>query len=161
LNLMYKYRGLLTALLCAGLLLLPSVPFGFAGYIGILLFVLAFFLRVWARMHIGEHTRGSELACPEIVKTGPYKYIKHPLYISNFMAGTALAFLHAGFSFWVLGFCAIYGIFLLALAINENKFLHSKGNSALPSSKQSIIKSIINDRYTWIWQGVLLVLISA
>jgi len=156
---MYKYRGQLTALLCAGLLLLPSASFGFAGYIGVLLFVLAFFLRVWARMHIGEHSRGSELACPEIVKTGPYRYVKHPLYISNFMAGAAFAFFHAGFSYASLGFCAVYGVFLFFLAYKENDFLALCHTSDVTNSKQSIVKSIINDRYTWLWQIAMLVFI--
>jgi protein-S-isoprenylcysteine O-methyltransferase Ste14 len=74
-------------------------------------------------MHIGEHTRGSELVCPEIVSTGPYKHIKHPLYLSNFMAGAAFALFHAGFSAAALGFCSIYGFFMAILAKNENRFL--------------------------------------
>jgi protein-S-isoprenylcysteine O-methyltransferase Ste14 len=138
-------------------LLLPPAPFE---PIFILFLIIAIFLRIWARMHIGEHTRGSELACPEIAKTGPYRYIKHPLYISNFIAGLAFAILHAGFSFWSLGFCAIYGGFLLVLAMNENKFMQTSPQSPVPSPKQSIMQSIISDRYTWLSQAALLVLIA-
>jgi protein-S-isoprenylcysteine O-methyltransferase Ste14 len=153
---MYKYRGAITALLSFFLLLLPSAPFN---PIFISLLIIAIFLRIWARMHIGEHTRGSELACPEIAKTGPYKYIKHPLYISNFTAGIAFAILHAGFSFWSLGFCSIYGIFLLVLSSNENKFLKANPKSPIPNPQKSIMQSISNDRYTWLCQIALLALI--
>jgi protein-S-isoprenylcysteine O-methyltransferase Ste14 len=131
-----------------------------AGYIGIPLFTAAFFLRIWARMHIGEHTRGSKLACFGIVKTGPYKYIKHPLYLSNLMAGAAFAFFHAGFSFSVLGFCIIYGFFLAVLAINENKFLQSiNSHVELPITPQYIHNILWNDRYTWLWQIAIIVII--
>jgi len=156
----YKYRGLFTALLFFLLLLLPSAPFEFAGYVGIAFFTLAFFLRVWARMYIGEHSRGEKLACPEIVKAGPYRYIKHPLYLSNFMVGVAFAFFHAGFSLGTLVFCAIYGCFLASLAYKENKFLISGSVSHVPCPKQSVIKSIISDRFTWLWQIVMILLIK-
>jgi len=155
----YKYRGLFTALLGVLLLLLPPVPFELAGYVGILLWAASFFLRVWARMYIGEHSRGSELACSEIVDKGPYRFIKHPLYISNFTAGVAFALFHAGFSFEVLGFCAVYGFFLFFLAYKENDFLISCPISHASCFKQSIIKSIVSDRFTWVWQIVLLLLI--
>jgi protein-S-isoprenylcysteine O-methyltransferase Ste14 len=153
---MYKYRGYFTVVLFILLLLLPAAEFEF---FWIPFFVIAFFLRVWARMNIGEHTRGNELACPEIAKTGPYKYIRHPLYLSNFMAGAAFALFHAGFSFWTLGFCAIYGIFLIILAHKENIFLKSCHNTPPHPSKKPFKQSIINDRYTWIWQIVMIMFI--
>jgi len=150
---------LFAALLAALLLLLPPAPFELAGYVGILFLAGAVFLRIWARMHIGEHSRADELACPKIVKAGPYRYIKHPLYLSNFMVGMAFAFFHAGFSLPALGFCAIYGCFLTFLAYSENKFLISCPMSPIPCPKKSIIKSIINDRYTWFWQIAMLIFI--
>ncbi|MCL2100830.1 MAG: hypothetical protein FWH22_03870 [Fibromonadales bacterium] len=155
----YKHRGLLTALLGVLLLLLPPAPFEF---IGIPFFIAATFLRVWARMHIGEHSRGAELACPEIAQSGPYKYAKHPLYISNFIAGTSLAIFHAGFSLGTLIFCLVYGIFLSFLARKENLFLKSSPKSPISNPQypqSSVIKAIINDRFTWLWQVVMLVLI--
>jgi len=134
------------------LLLLPPAQFG---YTWIPIFIAAFFLRIWARMHIGEHSRGSELACPEIVKTGPYKYIKHPLYLSNFMAGAAFAIFHTGFSLAALGFCTIYAYFLTYLAQKENAFLKSCSMSHVPCPKPPII----NDYATWLWQITMLLLI--
>jgi len=149
---LYKYRGIITAFLGLLLLLLPPAPFE---PIGIPIFLAAFFLRIWARRHIGEHSRGSELVCDEIVKTGPYRYIKHPLYLSNFMAGMAFAIFHAGFSWATFGFCAIYSIFLVILAINENRFL----KTAEPQISYTPKKSVIKDLPTWLWQVVLLWLI--
>jgi protein-S-isoprenylcysteine O-methyltransferase Ste14 len=151
---LYKYRGIITAFLGLLLLLLPPASFETSIYVGIPFFFAAFFLRIWARLHIGEHSRENELVCNEIIKTGPYRYIKHPLYLSNFMAGTAFALFHAGFSFATLGFCAIYGIFLAILAINENKFLkHAAPQISRPTSHiPSLKNSAINDLPTWFWQ---------
>jgi len=155
----YKYRGVFTALLGFLLLLLPPAPFAEYGYVGIPFFLAAVILRIWARMYIGEHSRGMELACPEIVKAGPYKYIRHPLYLSNFMAGLGFAVFHAGLSFGALAFCGIYGSFLLFLAYREDNFLISHPISENACPKQTIIKSIISDRFTWFWQIVIILLI--
>jgi protein-S-isoprenylcysteine O-methyltransferase Ste14 len=158
---LYKYRGIITAFFGFLLLFLPPVPFEPSGYAGVPLFLAAFFLRIWARLHIGEHSRGNELVCNEIVKTGPYKYIKHPLYISNFMAGAAFVLFHAGFSLAMFCFCAIYGVFLAILAINENGFLKHVEPQILCSAPRapSLKKSIINDFPTWLWQIAMLTLI--
>ena len=155
----YRYRGLFAALLGVLLLLLPPAPFKLAGYAGILFLVVAVLLRVWARMHIGEHSRGNELVCSEFVRTGPYRFVKHPLYLSNFMAGVAFAFFHVGFSLGALGFCVVYGGFLFFLACRENDFLISCPISNVSCSRQSIIRAVVSDRFTWFWQIVLALLV--
>jgi protein-S-isoprenylcysteine O-methyltransferase Ste14 len=140
------------------LLALPAAPFE---RLGVPLFIAAAFLRVWARMHIGEHTRKDELSCPGLVQSGPYKYMNHPLYLSNFMAGASFALFHAGFSLGALGFCAAYGVFLAVLAVNENKFLTSRRDSSprLPLRRAALINAIWGDRYTWLWQIIILTLV--
>lgn len=40
-------------------------------------------LRVWARCHIGEHSRGERLSVTVLSQGGPYALIRHPLYLSN------------------------------------------------------------------------------
>lgn len=40
-------------------------------------------MRVWARRHIGLHTRGKRLEAPYRATGGPYRYISHPLYLAN------------------------------------------------------------------------------
>jgi protein-S-isoprenylcysteine O-methyltransferase Ste14 len=140
---------------------LQPAPFELNECAGVPIFFAAFFLRIWARQHIGEHSRGNELACDGVVKTGPYKHIKHPLYLSNFMAGVAFALFHAGLSLATLGFCAIYGFFLVILAINENRFLkHTELQVSHPVSHiSSFKKSAIDDLPTWLWQIIMLALI--
>jgi protein-S-isoprenylcysteine O-methyltransferase Ste14 len=48
-------------------------------------------LRAWARRHIGAHSRGRILSCPERVAGGPYRWIPHPLYLANLLVLAGLA----------------------------------------------------------------------
>jgi protein-S-isoprenylcysteine O-methyltransferase Ste14 len=64
------------------------------GAIGTVLFVCGLALAVWARVHLG-HNWGmptTQRAEPELVTSGPYRFVRHPIY-SGFliaMLGTAL-----------------------------------------------------------------------
>jgi len=63
------------------------------GWVPSLAFLLAgFSLRLWARAHIGPHSRGRNLSSPERCTGGPYRWIDHPLYVANLLviAGVAL-----------------------------------------------------------------------
>ena len=63
--------------------------------VGAALFVAGLGLAVWARVYLGSNwgmpmTRKDE---PELVTTGPYKYVRHPIYTGILLGvlGTALA----------------------------------------------------------------------
>ena len=63
--------------------------------IGLAIFVLGLALAVWARVYLGRNwgMPMSQKADPELVTTGPYGRIRHPIYsgIIVGMAGTAIA----------------------------------------------------------------------
>jgi len=63
--------------------------------IGLALFLLGLALCVWARLYIGRNwgTPMSQKENPELVTTGPYHRIRHPIYSGLILAllGTALA----------------------------------------------------------------------
>jgi protein-S-isoprenylcysteine O-methyltransferase Ste14 len=65
------------------------------GGIGLALFLLGLALAVWARLYIGRNwgTPMSHKDEPELVTTGPYHRIRHPIYTGLILAmlGTALA----------------------------------------------------------------------
>jgi protein-S-isoprenylcysteine O-methyltransferase Ste14 len=62
---------------------------------GLALFVLGLALAVWARVYLGRNwgMPMSQRARPELVTTGPYRRIRHPIYtgIILAMAGSAMA----------------------------------------------------------------------
>ena len=62
--------------------------------IGALLFACGIALAVWARVHLGRNwgMPMTERAEPELVTSGPYRFVRHPIYsgLLTAMLGTAL-----------------------------------------------------------------------
>ena len=62
--------------------------------IGTLLFVCGIGLAVWARLHLGRNwgMPMTQRAEPELVTSGPYRFVRHPIYSGLLLAmlGTAL-----------------------------------------------------------------------
>jgi protein-S-isoprenylcysteine O-methyltransferase Ste14 len=62
---------------------------------GALLFACGIALAVWARLHLGRNwgMPMTQRAEPELVTSGPYRFIRHPIYsgLLTAMLGTALA----------------------------------------------------------------------
>ncbi len=131
---LYKYRGYILGLFAVCVLLYPPFPLfeqdsgTFSMYLQeVLSFgVLGVFLRVKARQHIGEHSRGSKHEADELVTSGVYAYIRHPLYISNIMIIWGMLILHLGFSPLMLFFVFVGGYFEMKLANIEDRFLESR-----------------------------------
>lgn len=53
-------------------------------------------LRLWARRHIGPHSRGRILSTDVRCTGGPYRFLEHPLYVANLLVVCGLATLLAG-----------------------------------------------------------------
>jgi protein-S-isoprenylcysteine O-methyltransferase Ste14 len=162
-NILYKYRGFISAVFAVLLLVSPTAQ-AFE-MLAIPMFALSVSLRVWARMHIGMHSRGSKLCIPCIVKSGPYSFFKHPLYLSNWLAGVSFAVLHSGFSEICIMLCLIYLMFLLLLSFKENAFLkempkESQIHMFKPQIKD-FFKAVSSDKWTWFWQFSFIALIFA
>jgi len=158
-NIVYKYRGFISAGLAFLLLLSPPSPN--IEMLAIPIFALSVSLRIWARMHIGLHSRGAELCAPQIVKSGPYSFFKHPLYLSNWLAGVSFAILHSGFSEVCAIFCLAYLAFLLLLAFNENSFLKETQPAIFEPQTKNFFKTVLSDKWTWFWQLFFIFLIWA
>lgn len=65
------------------------------GAIGAVLFVSGLALAVWARVHLGRNwgMPMTQRAEPELVTSGPYRFVRHPIYSGLILGilGTALA----------------------------------------------------------------------
>jgi len=64
------------------------------GVIGAVLFACGIALAVWARLHLGRNwgMPMTQRAEPELVTSGPYRFVRHPIYsgLLTAMLGTAL-----------------------------------------------------------------------
>jgi len=98
--------------------------------------VLGLALAVWARIYIGRNwgMPMSEKADPELVTTGPYSAIRHPIYSGIILAmiGTTLAVS----LYWLIA-VVLVGAYFLYSATMEERYLTEIFPDAYPRYQQS------------------------
>ena len=95
----------------------------FMGMVGLVLCALGIALAIWARAHLGRNwgMPMSRKEHPELVTSGPYAFVRHPIY-----TGILLAILGStiGVSvFWVLPFVLAAGYFIYSARREEEVLL--------------------------------------
>lgn len=106
------------------------------GGLGVVLCALGLGFAIWARVHIGRNwgtpmTRKND---PELVTSGPYHLVRHPIYSGILLAavGTALALS------WVwLTAVVLAGIYFVYSATVEERYLTEQFPDAYPLYKRS------------------------
>jgi protein-S-isoprenylcysteine O-methyltransferase Ste14 len=104
-----------------GLLSVPLLPIGTARYqVAVALTLLGLGFSVWARVHIGRNWSGTVTvkAGHELVRTGPYAYVRHPIYTGVLVAllGSVIA---CGELRGLLGYALIAFSFVRKLRVEE------------------------------------------
>jgi protein-S-isoprenylcysteine O-methyltransferase Ste14 len=104
--------------------------------IGLAIFILGLALAVWARVYLGRNwgMPMSQKADAELVTTGPYKRVRHPIYsgIILGMAGTAIAVS----PYWLIA-VAIFGAYFLYSAVTEERTMAERFPAAYPPYKRA------------------------
>jgi protein-S-isoprenylcysteine O-methyltransferase Ste14 len=104
--------------------------------VGLVVFLAGLALAVWARVYIGGNwgMPMTEKADPELVTTGPYSLVRHPIYTGMIaaMIGTALAV-----SLWYLIVAAVLGGYFVYSAVNEERYMTSRFPDAYPAYKRA------------------------
>jgi protein-S-isoprenylcysteine O-methyltransferase Ste14 len=104
--------------------------------LGLLFFALGLGFAIWARLHIGRNwgTPMSQKDEPELVTSGPYRLVRHPIYSGILLAaaGTAIALNW----FWLIA-TALAGIYFVYSAIIEERYLTEQFPNTYPSYRQS------------------------
>jgi protein-S-isoprenylcysteine O-methyltransferase Ste14 len=102
--------------------------------IGLAIFVLGLALAVWARVYLGRNwgMPMSQKADPELVTTGPYAKVRHPIYsgIILGMVGTAIAVS----PYWLIA-VVIVGAYFLYSAVTEERTMARLFPAAYPPYK--------------------------
>jgi len=87
--------------------------------IGLALFVLGLGLALWARFYLGRNwgMPMTQKADPELVRTGPYRTIRHPIYSSIILAmvGTGLAVN----LYWLIALVVVGPYFIWSALVEE------------------------------------------
>lgn len=103
---------------------------------GLVIFVLGLGLAVWARRYLGRNwgMPMSRKVDPELVTTGPYRHVRHPIYSGLLLAviGTAIAV-----SIYTLVAVVVLGAYLLYSARTEERFMASQFPDSYPLYQQS------------------------
>ncbi len=102
--------------------------------VGLVVLVAGLGFAVWARRHIGRNwgMPMTEKATPELVTSGPYRLVRHPIYSGILIAaiGTALAL---GRTFLIAA--AIATIYFLYSATVEERYLTKQFPDTYPGYK--------------------------
>ncbi len=90
--------------------------------IALILFFLGLGLAVWARVHLGRNwgMPVSLKANPELVTTGPYRYIRNPIYSGVLLAMLATASVAS--NAWFIAFI-LFGIYFIYASHAEEKIM--------------------------------------
>ena len=103
---------------------------------GLALFVLGLALAVWARVYLGRNwgMPMSQKADPELVTTGPYRSVRHPIYSGIILAmiGTTIAV-----SLYWLVAVILVGAYFIYSAIMEERFMARTFPDSYPGYKRS------------------------
>jgi protein-S-isoprenylcysteine O-methyltransferase Ste14 len=104
--------------------------------VGLFLFGAGLSFAVWARIHIGSNwgTPMSQKNEPELVTSGPYRLVRHPIYTGLLIAGLGTA---VGLSWtWVIA-VALAGAYFIYSAIVEERNLANHFPDTYPVYKRS------------------------
>jgi protein-S-isoprenylcysteine O-methyltransferase Ste14 len=104
--------------------------------VGLALFVLGLGFAVWARLTIGRNwgMPMSQKEDPELITTGPYRRVRHPIYSGILLAmiGTAIAVS----VYWLIAF-AFIGTYFIYSATQEERYMTSRFPDTYPEYKRS------------------------
>jgi len=104
--------------------------------IGLVLLGLGLAFAIWARVHIGRNwgTPMTEKVEPELVTSGPYRLVRHPIYSGILLAGIGTA---VALTWWWLPVFALAGIYFVYSATVEERYLTEQFPDSYPSYKRS------------------------
>ena len=104
--------------------------------LGLALFSLGLGFAVWARVHIGRNwgTPMTQKDEPELVTSGPYHLVRHPIYSGILGAGVGTAVALSWL--WLTG-VALAGVYFVYSATVEEHFLTEQFPDAYPAYKRS------------------------
>ena len=104
--------------------------------LGLVLFALGLGFALWARRHIGRNWGSpmTEKDEPELVTSGPYHVVRHPIYSGILVAGCGTA---VALSWVWLVAVALAGVYFLYSATVEERYLTEQFPDAYPEYKRS------------------------
>jgi protein-S-isoprenylcysteine O-methyltransferase Ste14 len=103
---------------------------------GLVLFALGLGFAIWARVHIGRNwgTPMSKKDQPELVTSGPYHLVRHPIYSGILVAGIGTA---VALSWLWLVAVVLIGVYFIYSATVEERYLIEQFPDSYPAYRRS------------------------
>jgi protein-S-isoprenylcysteine O-methyltransferase Ste14 len=139
----YRFVGIRVAVVIVVVFVLRSSGHGLHGLhqttngwglggIGLALWAVGLALAVWARLYLGGNwgTPMTRKEDPDLITTGPYRFVRHPIYSGIILAavGTALATSIVG-----LVVVVVLGAYFIYSAVNEERYMAERFPDTYPS----------------------------
>jgi protein-S-isoprenylcysteine O-methyltransferase Ste14 len=104
--------------------------------IGLVLFALGLGFAIWARLHIGRNwgTPMTQKENPELVTSGPYHLVRHPIYSGILVAGVGTAIALSWL--WLIA-VGLVGAYFIYSATVEERFMGEQFPDTYPAYKGS------------------------
>jgi protein-S-isoprenylcysteine O-methyltransferase Ste14 len=104
--------------------------------LGLVLFVVGLAFAVWARVHIGRNwgTPMTQKDDPELVTSGPYHLVRHPIYSGILVGGIGTA---VALSWLWLTAVGLAGVYFLYSATVEERYLAERFPDTYPVYRRS------------------------
>ena len=104
--------------------------------VGLVFFGLGLAFAVWARVHLGRNwgTPMTQKVEPELVTSGPYRLVRHPIYSGILLAGMGTA---VALSWPWLTAVALAAVYCIYSATAEERYLTEQFPDSYPSYKRS------------------------
>jgi protein-S-isoprenylcysteine O-methyltransferase Ste14 len=104
--------------------------------VGVVLFALGLGFAIWARLHIGRNwgTPMTQKDEPELVTSGPYHLVRHPIYSGILVAGVGTA---VALSWLWLTAVALAGVYFVYSATVEERYLTKQFPDTYPTYKRT------------------------
>lgn len=142
-RILFRYRAAI-ATVAFGLLMLAANPVRApAGHV---LVLLGLTIRTWAAGYIGVDARARKFVGEYRITKGPYRLLKHPLYVGNFLLVAGVLLIYNP-PFWM---GALYVILFLSMygAILFSEVVYMKGKTARNTNFN--LKNLKGEISTWL-----------
>jgi protein-S-isoprenylcysteine O-methyltransferase Ste14 len=96
--------------------------------VSIAIILFGFGIRLWATKHIGRRMLWMKKKGKQLIRMGPYAYVRNPLYIANIIIAAGFSILSK--TFWFVPFSTLYFflVYHFVILYEENRLLKKWGD---------------------------------